>query len=225
LTKLVNGGAREHYGGRVWGPASRHDPSGIAVIALVASAGGLAAVSRVLGDLPETLRASVLVLIHQSPDRASELVALLSRASALPIVAAEHGQRLDPGRAVVVPPGTHLLVTPALEMALIPSGPAPPSRPSADLLLASLAVSAGPRATAVVLSGGGHDGATGATAIHVLGGRVLATDEATSEVFGMPRATIERAGVIDQVVPLNDMAAALGSLTSDPTTARYPGND
>jgi len=186
------------------------------VIALVASAGGLAAVSRVLGDLPERFGASVLVLIHQAPDRVSELVALLARVSALPVVAGEHGRRLEPGRVVVVPPGTHLLVTPTLETALIASGAAPPSRPSADLLLTSLAVSVGRRAVAVVLSGGGHDGATGATAIHVLGGRVLATDEATSEAFGMPQATIEREGVIDQVLPLGDMAAALASVASTP---------
>jgi two-component system chemotaxis response regulator CheB len=186
------------------------------VVALVASVGGLAAVSRVLADLPERFGASVLVLIHQAPDRVSELVALLGRVSALPVVAGEHGGRLEPGRVVVVPSGTHLLVTPALQTALIPSGAAPPSRPSADLLLTSLAVSAGPRAVAVVLSGGGHDGATGATAIHVLGGRVLASDEATSEAFGMPQATIEREGVIDQVLPLGEMAAALASVASTP---------
>ena len=190
--------------------------SGHTVIALVASVGGLAAVSRVLGDLPESFGASVVVLIHQAPDRVSELVGLLSRVSALPVVAAEHGQRLEPGRVVVVPSGKHLLVTPALETALLAAGAAPPSRPSADLLLASLAVSVGPRAVGVVLSGGGHDGATGATAIHVLGGRVLATDEATSEAFSMPQATIEREGVIDRVLPLGDMAAALASLVSTP---------
>jgi two-component system chemotaxis response regulator CheB len=117
---------------------------------------------------------------------------------------------------VVAPSGNHLLVTPALETALIVSGAAPPSRPSADLLLATLAVSAGPRAIAVVLSGGGHDGATGATAIHALGGCVLATDEATSEEFSMPRATIQRAGVIDQILPLEDVAAALSALTAAP---------
>jgi two-component system chemotaxis response regulator CheB len=176
----------------------------------------LAAVSHVVGELPKRFDASVLVLIHQAPDRVSELVRLLSRASALPVVPAEHGHRLIPGQVVVAPSGNHLLVTPALETALIVSGAAPPSRPSADLLLATLAVSAGPRAIAVVLSGGGHDGATGATAIHALGGCVLATDEATSEEFSMPRATIQRAGVIDQILPLEDVAAALSALTAAP---------
>jgi hypothetical protein len=63
----------------------------------------------------------------------------------------------------------------------------------------------------VVLSGGGHDGATGATAVHQFGGTVLASDELTSEYFSMPQATIERDSVIARIVPLGEIAALLVS--------------
>ena len=159
------------------------------VIALIGSAGGLDAVSEILSSLPEGLDASVVVLIHQEPDRVSRLVELLSEESALPVVEAEHGTGLRPGTVIVAPAGKHLLVVPGPRTALIPSGAAPPSRPSADLLLSTLGTAVGEGATAVILSGRGHDGATGATAIHQFGGTVVATDEATSDWFSMPRAT------------------------------------
>src|SRR3954463_10861205 len=102
------------------------------------------------------------------------------------------------------------------------SGVAPPSRPSADLLLTTLAIAAGPRAIGVVLSGGGHDGATGASAIHAFGGTVLATDEASSSSFSMPQAAIARDDAVDHVVALDGIAALLKSLVGAPTLETPP---
>ena len=186
------------------------------VIALVASAGGLAAVSDVLESLPPDLDAAVIVLIHQAPDRESVLVHLLGRRSSLPVRAARDEMPLQPQTVVVAPPGQHVLIAPGPTIALIVSGASPPSRPSADLLLTTLATVCGPRATAVVLSGGGHDGATGASAIHRFGGTVLASSEASSQHFAMPQATIERDSVIDQVVALDDIAGRLAALVAAP---------
>jgi two-component system chemotaxis response regulator CheB len=186
------------------------------VIALVASAGGVEATSAVVGALPASLPAAVLVLVHQSPDRASLLGEILSRRAALPVRDAEHGMRLAPGRILVAPAAHHVLVTPDGVLALIPSGPPPPSRPSADLLLTTLAVAMRDRAVAVVLSGGGRDGATGASAVHVFGGMVLATDEGSSAVFSMPAATIERDDTVDHVVDLDDVAGLLVGLATAP---------
>jgi two-component system chemotaxis response regulator CheB len=186
------------------------------VVALVASSGGLHAVSRVLEALPEDFGAAVIVLIHQPPDRVSHLVEILARRCALPVVAAEHDVPLVPGRVVVVPPGRHLLVTPEERTSLIISGQVPPSRPSADLLLATLATALGTRVIAVILSGSGRNGATGATAVHVLGGTVLATDEATSAFFAMPQAAIERDTTVDRIVALDDVAPLLADLVGAP---------
>jgi two-component system chemotaxis response regulator CheB len=184
------------------------------VIALVASAGGLDAVSRILCKLPSTLAAAILVLIHQEPDRASTLTEILGQRCAMSVVVAEHDGLLTPGTVVVVPPGRHLLITAQQRTALIVSGAAPPSRPSADLLLATLATAFGPRAIAVVLSGGGHDGATGATAVHRLGGTVIASDRASSSTFSMPLATIKRDNAIDAILDLDEIAAQLIALVT-----------
>lgn len=182
------------------------------VVALVASAGGLKAVTSVLDALPRSFDAPVIVLIHQDPARVSELPSLLASHTRLDVLHARDGDGLWPARVLVAPSGRHTLVTGQRRIMLIASGAAPPSRPSADLLLTSLALAVGTDAVAVVLSGGGHDGATGATAVRRVGGTVIASDEATSARFGMPSATIERESVIDHVVPLSEIAALLADL-------------
>jgi two-component system chemotaxis response regulator CheB len=184
------------------------------VFALVGSAGALAAVSEVLSGLPADLDAAVIVLIHQEPERESKLVQILGRVSRLPVEAARDHAPLRAGTVVVAPPGRHVLIAAGPMVRLIASGASPPSRPSADLLLATLATACGPRATAVVLSGGGHDGATGATAVHDFGGTVLASSERTSQHFSMPQATIDRESTIDKVLPLGDIAALLVSMSA-----------
>jgi two-component system chemotaxis response regulator CheB len=187
------------------------------IVALVASAGGIDAVSRVLSALPHDLPAGIVALVHVSPDHESLLPHILGRVSRLPVEAARDGAPLAPGLVVVAPAGRHLLITGGLDAALIRSGAFPPSRPSADLLLTTLAIAAGPRAIAVVLTGKGHDGATGASAIHRFGGTVLATDAATSQSFSMPSATIERDHTIDHVVALDDLPALLIALVANRT--------
>ena len=81
---------------------------------------------------------------------------------------------------LIAPPGQHTLVTAEGAVALLESGSTPPYRPSADLLLTTLALAYGQRVSAVVLSGGGNDAATGATAVHRFGGTVIAASPETS---------------------------------------------
>jgi two-component system chemotaxis response regulator CheB len=185
------------------------------IVALVGSAGGLKAALRVLEPLPVDFAAAMVVLIHVPPDRPSHLVEVIRRRCSLPVVEADHGLPLLPGQVIVVPPGRHLLITPDDRIpatALIVSGAYPPSRPSADLLLATLATAVGARAVAVILSGGGTDGATGATAVHVCGGTVIATDETSSMHYSMPLAAIRRDDAVDRVLPLDEIAPALVEL-------------
>ena len=184
------------------------------VMALVGSAGGVAAVSQVLQGLPADLNAAVIVLLHQVPDRDNRLVDVLRRRSVLVVEPAQDNEPLMPGVVVVAPPGKHVLIAPGPRVVLIVSGAVPPSRPSADLLLTTLAVQCGPRATAVVMSGYGHDGATGATAIHRFGGTVLASSEASSEVFSMPEATILRDSAVDHVVAVDAVADVLAAIVA-----------
>jgi two-component system chemotaxis response regulator CheB len=186
------------------------------IVALVASAGGVDALSRVLSALPAVVPASVVVLLHVTPERESALPVILGRISAFGVEAARDGEELAAGRVIVAPAGHHLLITSELRVALIESGAYPPSRPSADLLLTTLAIAAGARVIAAVLSGTGHDGATGATAVHRFGGTVIATDAASSQSFAMPSATIERDSAVDHVVDLNAVPALLMQLINAP---------
>lgn len=204
---------------------ARADVERFPIVALVGSAGGLEAVSRVLEPLPADFAASMVVLIHLPPGRPSRLVDVIGRRCALPVLDADHGLPLLPGQVIVAPPGRHLLIAPDDRIpttTLIESGAFPPSRPSADLLLATLATSVGPRAVAVILSGGGNDGATGATAVHACGGTVLATDETSSTHYSMPLAAIERDAAVDQVLPLDEIAPALVRLVDARAAAATP---
>lgn len=186
------------------------------VVALVSSAGGLLATREVLEALPADFPGCVLVLQHTAPDRESSLAPILQRTTELSVTAAEEGDALAAGHVFVAPPGCHTLITPDGHTSLIISGRYPPARPSADLLLTTLAMAVGQLAIAVVMSGTGHDAATGATAIHRRGGLVLTTDEETSAHFSMPAAAIERDEIVDAVVPVPELPPRLLQLVTAP---------
>lgn len=197
------------------------------IVVMSCSAGGLAALEAVLAPLPADLPAAVLILQHLSPDAPSQLPAILSRGTALAVKWAQDGDAICPRAALVAPPGHHMLVTKDMAVALIASGPTPPHRPSADLLLATLALAAGSRVIAVTLSGSGNDAATGATAVHRFGGTVITASPETSAWPSMPAATMLRDNVTDHVVPLDDLAGLLLALTTAPlvrpgTASRIP---
>ena len=186
------------------------------VVALVASEGGLEALLDVVSRLPQGFPGAVIVLRHQSPDHVSHLPRILARRCTLPIEHARQGEPLRPGRVLVAPPGKHVLVTVEGTVALVASGAFPPHRPSADLLLVSLAITMGPRAIVAVLSGGGHDGATGATAVHDLGGTVLAANRLSSLRYAMPEATVGREDACDAELHVREIAAYLTALVGGP---------
>ncbi|BBY29977.1 chemotaxis protein CheB [Mycolicibacterium sediminis] len=178
------------------------------VVALVTSAGGLNALSRVLESMTADVPAAWLVVQHVTPDQPSSLAAILDDRTALTVRAAVDDDELQPGTVLVAPSAHHLLVTSEARIGLIDSGSLPPSRPSADLLLATLAVTCGPRALAVVLTGKGTDAQSGIRAIQHCGGTVFAQNEATSEHFGMPSAAIET-GLVDVTLPLAELPDAI----------------
>lgn len=191
--------------------------TGHLVIALVCSSGGLDALTSVLAPLPADLSAAVVVVQHTPPDAPEVLAAILDRRTALPVRAAGEGDRLTPGRVLVAPPGRHMLVAADDTVALIPSGARPPYRPSADLLLTTLATAAGARVIAVVLSGHGNDAATGATAVQHFGGTVIVASPQSSTAPAMPEATIGRDHATDHVVAVDEVAPLLVAMTTVPT--------
>ena len=188
------------------------DPSvqspGYPVLALVSSTGGLDALSRVLGPLPADFPAAVIAMQHTDPTHTSELALLLSRQTQLEVVPATSGATLVPGQVLVPPAGMHLLVGRESRVHLIPTGDLPPARPSADLLLCTLAVALGDRAVAVVLTGSGHDGSLGVQAIKRFGGACFMQDEASSVQYGMP-SSATASGDYGPPLPLDEIAEVL----------------
>jgi two-component system, chemotaxis family, protein-glutamate methylesterase/glutaminase len=178
------------------------------VVALVTSAGGLDALTQVLAPLPADLPAAVIIAQHQNPDQTSHLAEILRPRTSLAVRDAVNGDELVPGTVLVAPAGRHLLVTSEARVGLLDTGRLPPARPSADLLLATLAVTCGPRALAIVLTGKGHDAQAGTRAITHCGGTVFAQDETTSAYFAMPGAAINT-GKVHDVLALTDIAAAI----------------
>lgn len=180
------------------------------VVALVTSAGGMAALTAVLGALPEWLPAAVVVLQHLQPGRRSYLPEILGARTRLPVREAVDGAALRAGTVYVAPSGRHLRIAADRTLSLTDTPPIHFSRPSADVLLDSLA-EAGLPMVAVVLTGRGKDGAAGSLRVHRAGGTVLAQDEATSLHFGMPGAAAG-AGGVDQALPLAGIAPRIVEL-------------
>jgi len=181
------------------------------VIAIASSAGGLAALTRLLSELKRDLPVSILVVQHLDPRHESLMADILSRRTELRVVQAEAGASIELGSVYIAPPDKHLLANPDRTLSLTQSELVHFVRPSADLLFESVAAAFRDRAIAVVLTGSGRDGAMGVKAIKKMGGTVIAQDEETSEFFAMPSAAIET-GRVDFVLPLAEIPAALVSL-------------
>jgi len=189
---------------------------------MVCSAGGLGPLEQILAALPPTFPGAVIVLQHQAPGRAGALAHILGRHCSLPLTEAADGDVLVGGRVLVVPGGHHAVATSDGRLLLVPSNGSMLYRPSADLLLTSLALTAGTKAIAVILSGAGSDGALGALVVHRCGGTVMASDMASSAYFAMPSAAIGEDDVVDHVLPVSEMASLLSSVVVAGAPASSP---
>ena len=183
------------------------------LVVVAASAGGVQALTKLVSDLPDDFGLAVVVVQHLDPRHRSLLVDILARRSRLPVEQVDDSTMMVPGTVYVAPPGSHVLVNADGTLSLSHAELVNFVRPSADLLFESAAASFTDKVIAVVLTGTGEDGASGALAVHKMGGTVLAQDEGSSDFFGMPRAAIAT-GAVDFVLPLEEIAAALVTLSN-----------
>lgn len=178
-----------------------------AVIAVVASAGGVGALRSLVRDLPPDLDAAVLVVLHIPPRGPSVLPDILDRAGPLPARHPRDGERLRRGTVLVAPPDRHLAV--ADGSVRLDAGPRQDGhRPSGDLLLASVASRYGARAAGLVLSGTMDDGAVGLRALRAAGGLAMVQDPSEAAFPGMPMAAIEEADP-QVVAPMGELVKRL----------------
>jgi len=187
------------------------------LIVIGASTGGVEALRNLVPLLPAELP-PVAIVQHISASFSRAVAERLDSLSGLRVREAGHDEPLRPGECVVAPGNRHLAIhrsRGSFRTRLVDSPPLHHCRPAVDVLFRSAAEAAGPHVVAALLTGMGSDGALGLQAVRAAGGVTLAQDQATSVVYGMPKAAVEL-GVVDRIVPLPEMAAAIVAAASRP---------
>ncbi|MET0423574.1 MAG: chemotaxis response regulator protein-glutamate methylesterase [Actinoplanes sp.] len=199
-------------GGAPARPVRRGVPGGkIDILAIGSSTGGPDALTKVLQGLPSDLPVPIVITQHMPPVFTRMFAERLDRSTPLRVVEAGDGMELTPGTAYIAPGDKHLVLHRRGTATLTQLSGAPPEnscRPAVDVMFRSVAALYGASAFAAVLTGMGHDGRGGAKVLRDAGAEILAQDEASSVVWGMPGAVVG-AGLADEVLPLDRIAAAL----------------
>jgi two-component system chemotaxis response regulator CheB len=193
-------------------PAARRAPGGrIDLLAIGSSTGGPDALTKVLIGLPADLPVPIVITQHMPPVFTRMFAERLDRSTPLRVVEATDGMELTAGWAYIAPGDQHLVLHRRGTATLTQLSGAPPEnscRPAVDVMFRSVAGLYGGSAYATVLTGMGQDGRNGAKVLRDAGAEVLAQDEASSVVWGMPGAVVT-AGLADEVLPLDRIASFL----------------
>ena len=186
-------------------PADQRFP----VVVMGASTGGPATVMRLAPGFTRDFPAAVFLVQHMPASFTTQYAAQLAEFTSIRVKEAEASEAVQPGTLYICPGAQHLRVTPTGRIELdAASGRINGYLPNIDVTMETVAAYAGPMSIGVVLTGMGADGANGAKAIKSAGGMVLAQDEATCVIFGMPAEAIKLAAV-DQVLGIDDIYAAI----------------
>jgi two-component system chemotaxis response regulator CheB len=206
-------------------PVSRPQFAGLAptphgsirLVAIAASTGGPAAIRTILAELPKSFPVPILVVQHIAHGFTNGLVHWLGGDTALTVKVADLGEVANAGTVYFAPDDRHIgcrLDDGGAVRVVLDNAPAVGAfRPSASYLFQSVAESLGAHALAVILTGMGDDGVAGLRVMKSVGGRIIAQDEASSIIFGMPREAA-RAGVVDSVIALESIARKLTELAT-----------
>jgi two-component system chemotaxis response regulator CheB len=179
------------------------------VVVLAASTGGPATVMRLAPGFTRDFPAAVILVQHMPAAFTTQYATQLAEFTGVRVKEAENNETLSPGTFYICPGGQHLRVMPTGRIQLDGStGRINGYLPNIDITMESVAAFAGPLSIGVVLTGMGNDGTAGAGAIKSSGGMVLAQNEATSVIFGMPAEAI-KAGAVSQVLGIDDIYAAI----------------
>ena len=191
--------------------AGRPAPPMCRMVTVGSSTGGPQALIELITALPGDIPAPLLLVQHMPAGFTRSLAKRLDDSSEMTVREAEPGDAVTPGLALVAPGGYHMTVSKTGKIHLNQDPPVRGVRPSVDVTMESVATAYGEAAVAVVLTGMGSDGTRGAAFIKAAGGTVLAEDESTCAVYGMPKSVVD-AGYADQVVPLHKMADSVARL-------------
>jgi len=180
-------------------------------VAIAASTGGPPAIQQVLSELPIDFSLPILVVQHMAKGFSVGFAQWLNSSVGLRVKVAAAGELLEPGTVYVAPENQHLELRNDRIIRMSACADGERFCPSADRLFGSVADVFGDTSVAIVLTGMGEDGVEGLRTLKQRGGQVVAQDRATSVVYGMPGAAVE-AGVVDQTLPLDQIASAIRGL-------------
>ena len=179
------------------------------VVVLAASTGGPATVMRLAPGFTKDFPAAVILVQHMPAAFTTQYALQLAEFTGIRVKEAEANESIVPGTFYICPGGQHLRVSPTGRMQLdAGTGRIEGYLPNIDVTMESVAAFAGAMSIAVVLTGMGSDGARGSRAIKSAGGYVIAQDEATSVIFGMPAEAI-KTGSVDQTLGIDDIYASI----------------
>ncbi|GAC1664901.1 MAG: hypothetical protein NVS9B4_20510 [Candidatus Acidiferrum sp.] len=179
----------------------------IRLVVIGVSTGGPDALAEVLPYFPADFPVSILIVQHMPPVFTRQLAQRLDLASRISVAEGIAGQKLLPGHAWLAPGDVHMAVESVggvAQISLNESARVNSCRPSVDVLFHSAAELFGSTVLAVVMTGMGQDGFLGCNAISRAGGEILVQDEASSVVWGMPKAIVD-AGLAHRVLPLSKL--------------------
>jgi two-component system chemotaxis response regulator CheB len=192
--------------------AGRNRRAGSPLILIGVSTGGPAALARLLPMLPANIGAPVFIVQHMPPLFTEALAANLAGKCALPVKQGSDGERALPGVVYIAPGGKQMKLERAtsgeITIRITDDPPENNCKPAVDYLFRSAALNFPGRSVAVILTGMGNDGTLGMRMLKRAGCFSIAQDEASCIVFGMPKEAIQ-AGVVDAVVPLDQVAPAI----------------
>jgi len=191
-------------------PAARQADGGASDLVVIGiSTGGPNALAALIPYLPADLRAPVLIVQHMPPLFTQSLAKSLDAKSALSVKEAEDGEVIRKGGVYIAPGGRQMKIAAGsgadTVLRITDEPPEHNCKPSVDYLFRSVANQYAGRTVAVIMTGMGSDGVTGLRLLKRRGAHVIAQDEASCVVFGMPGEAV-KAGVVDQVVPLGRIA-------------------
>ena len=181
------------------------------IVAIASSTGGPMALSELLPKLPKKFPVPIVITQHMPKEFTGSFAKRLNESSQIEVVEGFEGLTLKPGRAVIAPGGSHLIVKRRQGTAICGLSDAPPVlsvKPAANIMFLSLADEYAGNVLCVILTGMGRDGTDGATALKKRGAYVIAESQKTCVVYGMPKAAVD-AGIVDEILPLDEIPDAM----------------
>jgi two-component system chemotaxis response regulator CheB len=181
------------------------------VVALGTSTGGPQSLQKVIPLLPADLGVPVVIVQHMPANFTASLAARLDALSQVKVVEAQGGEKLQPNVVYIAKGGLQLFVKKMGADKVIELKPEDPNQlhnPSVDVMAASVGEAYGTETLGVIMTGMGSDGKKGLTVVKQKGGMIISQNEASSIVYGMPKAVVD-AGLADEIVPLEEIAARI----------------